>query len=193
MNGHWREGPGDALLDALEVSFGRPLPIVAEDLGLITDPVRALIRGHDLPGMAVLQFAFGGDAKNTYLPHNHRRRQVAYTGTHDNDTTAGWWAAASAEVRAHVERYFGPSDEPVPRRLVRAAWASPAELAVAPVQDLLGLSSDARMNTPGEGRGNWAWRMTDAQFDALPTAWLRELTETTGRTATRRGGEANDG
>ena len=189
VNGRWREGPGDALLDALEVSFGRPLSIVAEDLGLITDPVRALIRGHDLPGMAVLQFAFGGDAENTYLPHNHRRRQVAYTGTHDNDTTAGWWAAASPEVREHVARYLGPSEEPPHRRLVRAAWASVADLAVAPVQDLLGLGSEARMNTPGEGTGNWAWRMTDAQLDALPTAWLRELTETTGRTANRRGGE----
>ena len=188
VNGRWREGPGDALLDALEASFGRPLPIVAEDLGLITDPVRELIRGHDLPGMVVLQFAFGGDAKNTYLPHNHRPRQVAYTGTHDNDTTAGWWADASADVRAHVARYLGPSEEPVPRRLVRAAWASVADLAVAPVQDLLGLGSEARMNTPGEGTGNWGWRMTGAQLAALPTAWLRELTETTGR-----GGEANDG
>ncbi|MDT0631844.1 4-alpha-glucanotransferase [Rubrivirga sp. S365] len=181
VEGRWVEGPGSALLDALEADAGRPLPIVAEDLGLITDGVRDLIARHELPGMAVLQFAFGGDAQNAYLPHNHRRRQVVYTGTHDNDTTAGWWAAAPPEVRAHVERYLGPSAESVPRRLVRAAWASVADLAVVPVQDMLGLGSDARMNTPGEAAGNWAWRLTSDQLDALPTEWLRNLTETTGR------------
>ena len=184
QRGRWVEGPGSGLLEALEAEFGRPLPIVAEDLGLITDGVRALIAAHDLPGMLVLQFAFGGDAANTYLPHNHRPGQVVYTGTHDNDTTAGWWTAAPPEVRAHVERYLGPSTEGAARRLVRAAWASVADLAVAPVQDLLGLGSEARMNTPGDASGNWAWRMTDADLAALPVGWLRDLTETTGRAAT---------
>jgi 4-alpha-glucanotransferase len=181
IGGRWVEGPGDNLFRALEAEFGQPLPIVAEDLGLITDGVRALMGRHSLPGMAVLQFAFGGDAENPYLPHNHRQRLVAYTGTHDNDTTAGWWAAASDAERSHATRYLGLDGEPAHRAFVRTAWASVADLAVAPVQDVLGLGSEARMNTPGEGEGNWGWRLTDYQLAAADAGWLRETTETYGR------------
>ena len=184
VNGRWVAGPGDALFHALEAEVGAPLPIVAEDLGLITDEVRGLMERFRLPGMAVLQFAFGGDAANEYLPHHHRRRLVAYTGTHDNDTTAGWWeTGATAAERAYAARYLGldASTEAVHRAAVRAAWASVADLAVAPVQDVLGLGSAARMNTPGEGDGNWEWRLTDAQLATAPADWLRSLTETYGR------------
>ena len=183
VNGHWVEGPRDALFEALADEVGRPLPIVAEDLGLITDEVRDLMARFELPGMAVLQFAFGGDADNPYLPHRHRRQLVAYTGTHDNDTTAGWWASATPRERAYATRYFGlhASAEPVHRAFVRAAWASVADLAVTPMQDVLGLGSEARMNTPGEGTGNWGWRLTDAQLAETPVEWLHTLTATYGR------------
>jgi 4-alpha-glucanotransferase len=183
VNGRWVEGPRDALFEALADEVGRPLPIVAEDLGLITDEVRDLMDRFDLPGMAVLQFAFGGDPDNPYLPHRHRRRLVAYTGTHDNDTTAGWWDAAPPDERDYAGRYLGldASTEPVHRAAVRAAWASVADLAVAPMQDVLGLGAEARMNTPGEGAGNWGWRMTDAQLAEAPSRWLRTLTATYGR------------
>ena len=154
---------------------------------MITDGVRDLMEQFELPGMAVLQFAFGSDARNDYLPHRYRRRLVAYTGTHDNDTLAGWWErAASAEERAFATRYLGldASAEPPHRAGVRAVWASVADLAVAPMQDVLGLGSDARMNTPGEGTGNWGWRMTGRQLAEAPADWLRTLTETYGRSRT---------
>ncbi|PAP74994.1 4-alpha-glucanotransferase [Rubrivirga marina] len=183
VDGRWVDGPRDALFEALADEVGRPLPIVAEDLGLITDEVRELMARFDLPGMAVLQFAFGGDPDNPYLPHHHRRHLVAYTGTHDNDTTAGWWASASPDEREFAGRYLGldVSTEEVHRAALRSAWASVADLAVAPMQDVLGLGSEARMNTPGEGAGNWGWRMTDAQLAEAPSRWLRSLTATYGR------------
>lgn len=187
VDGRWVEGPRDGLFHALEEEFGRPLPIVAEDLGLITDEVRALMARFSLPGMAVLQFAFGGDATNDYLPHRHRRQLVAYTGTHDNDTTDGWWAnGATPREREFAARYLGlgASTEPVHRAAVRATWASVADLAVAPMQDVLGLGSASRMNTPGEGAGNWGWRMTAAQLAEAPAGWLRDLTQTYGRRVT---------
>ena len=183
IHGAWVEGPGDALFEAFEAEFGAPLPILAEDLGLITDEVRQLMARHDLPGMAVLQFAFG-DPDSDYLPHRYRRRLAAYTGTHDNDTFAGWWEdGASADEAAFATRYLGldATTEPAHRAAVCAVWASVADLAVVPVQDVLGLGSEARMNTPGAEAGNWGWRMTPAQLDALPLDWLRSLSETYGR------------
>jgi len=184
IDGVWVEGPRDALFDAFAAECGTPLPILAEDLGMITPEVRALMARHGLPGMAVLQFAFGGEPDNDYLPHRYRRDLAAYTGTHDNDTVAGWWhGGATAHERASAARYLGldASTEPVHRAAVRAVWASVADLAVAPVQDVLGLGSQARMNTPGIESGNWGWRMTPAQLRALPVGWLRSLTEAYGR------------
>ncbi|HJR69535.1 MAG TPA: 4-alpha-glucanotransferase, partial [Gammaproteobacteria bacterium] len=156
--GQWRRGRGDALLAALRARLGA-LPFVAEDLGVITDDVRALRDRFGLPGMVVLQFAFDGSPDNPHLPRHHRRNAVVYTGTHDNDTTVGWYACLDAQARDVVHRMLavGPAP-PVPEFLVDAAYASNAGLAIVPMQDLLALDSGARMNTPGTVAGNWRWR-----------------------------------
>lgn len=166
--GEWRKAPGEALLSTLEKALGR-LPLVAEDLGLITPEVEALRRRFSIPGMKVLQFAFGGDARNPYLPHNHTHDSVVYTGTHDNDTTLGWWQHADEHVKAHVRRYLGTSGVDMPTPLIRAGLASVSLLAVLPIQDILRLDSSARLNTPGTMEGNWRWRMEDAQM--VDPAW----------------------
>jgi 4-alpha-glucanotransferase len=187
-NGTWREAPGAELFAALKRALGRELPIVAEDLGFITDRVRELRDGMGFPGMRVLQFAFDSgesglafDPKNSFLPHTYVERSVVYTGTHDNDTLAGWIAQASAEERDYLERYLGyrPGD-PV-RALIREAWKSVAAWAIVPMQDLLGLGSEARMNTPSTLGGNWAWRMAEAAFAPGLAAELRELSRLYGR------------
>jgi 4-alpha-glucanotransferase len=156
--GRWRRGRGDALLDALRRQLGE-IPLVAEDLGLITDEVRALRDRFGLPGMAVLQFAFDGSSDNPHLPQHHHRNAVVYTGTHDNDTTVGWYAALDAHARDAVHRLLcvGPT-APVPEFLIEAAYASDAALAIVPMQDLLARDSGAHMNTPGTVVGNWRWR-----------------------------------
>jgi 4-alpha-glucanotransferase len=178
--GTWRPGPGAAFLDALRGALGG-LPFIAEDLGLITDDVLALRDRFGLPGMRVLQFAFGGDPDSPFLPHNYPPHTVVYTGTHDNDTTRGWYQhGATANERAFFRRYTGRRRDPdgaaVAWDFVRLAWASVADLALAPMQDLLGLSSEARMNHPGRAAGNWTWRLTPAALsDELGTR-LGELT-----------------
>jgi 4-alpha-glucanotransferase len=157
-DGTWRHSPGDALLTALRSAYGE-LPLVAEDLGIITDGVRALRDRFSLPGMVVLQFAFDGSTDNPHLPGNHRRDSVVYTGTHDNDTTVGWYASLDAHTRGVVSRMLGVPDSPaVPDFLIDAAYASNAALAVVPMQDLLALDSSARMNAPGTVIDNWRWR-----------------------------------
>ncbi|WP_326533610.1 4-alpha-glucanotransferase [Pseudorhodoferax sp.] len=161
MHGRWVPGPGPALFEAIAAALG-PLPIIAEDLGIITPDVDALRRGARLPGMRVLQFAFDGKAGNPYLPHHFEAATVVYTGTHDNDTTQGWWASAGAAERAQAAAYMGQDlaqlTPAVHWALVRLAWASVADTAIAPLQDVLGLGSADRMNLPGEGEGHWAWR-----------------------------------
>jgi len=156
--GRWRRGRGDALLGALRARSGNA-PLVAEDLGLITDEVRALRDRYELPGMVVLQFAFDGSPDNPHLPRHHRRNCVVYTGTHDNDTTVGWYASLDPRTRdvVHAMLGVGPTP-PVPDFLIDAAYASTAVLAVIPMQDLLARDSGARMNTPGTLVGNWRWR-----------------------------------
>jgi 4-alpha-glucanotransferase len=156
--GRWREAPGRELL-ARVVSQLPQLELVAEDLGVITDDVIALRREFALPGMRVLQFGFDGDPTNPHLPHQHEPDAVIYTGTHDNDTTVGWYAALSAVERDRVRRYLGRSDDQAVDALRRAALASVGVLAVLPVQDILQLGSEARLNRPGTIRGNWAWRL----------------------------------
>ena len=139
------------------------MPIIAEDLGIITPDVDALRRQFDLPGMRVLHFAFGGASDNTYLPHNYEANTVVYTGTHDNNTTPGWWAQASDAERQHVREYFAlkPEDEPsIHWVLIRAACASVADTAIHPLQDVLGLGAESRMNLPGVGEGHWEWRFS---------------------------------
>ena len=180
IDGRWLPGPGAALFDALRAALGG-LPFIAEDLGLITPDVDALRLSCDLPGMRVLHFAFGGAADNAYLPHNYAARTVVYTGTHDNDTTRGWWRQAPPQIVGHVQRYLGRDGHDIAWDLIRAAWASVAELAVVPLQDVLDLGSEARMNTPGTTGGNWSWRVTPGALTPAHLSRLAELTEWYGR------------
>jgi len=170
INGRWVKGPDAKLFDAFRAAFGGELPIIAEDLGIITPEVEKLRDDYGLPGMKILQFAFGGDASNPYLPHNHIPNCIVYTGTHDNDTTNGWFYAEAPEEaeRTHAMQYLACPWDAFHKSLNRAALASPAALAVLPLQDLLGLGSDARMNTPGTALGNWEWRATQRQLDEAP-------------------------
>jgi 4-alpha-glucanotransferase len=157
MDGRWVKAPGQALFERLEQVFD-PLPLVAEDLGIITPQVEALRRQFGLPGMKILQFAFDGNGANPYLPHHHEPCGVVYTGTHDNDTSLGWFDRLSREERERVRAYFGYATEAMPWLLIRAALASVAQLSILPMQDLLGLGSEHRMNTPGTQERNWVWR-----------------------------------
>lgn len=178
--GRWVKAPGAELLKTLLSALGG-LPFIAEDLGLITPQVEALRDDFGLPGMRVLQFAFGGSFDNPFLPHQYSRNAVVYTGTHDNDTTAGWYASLSADEQARVRRYASCDGAHVAWDLVRLAWASVADLAIAPLQDVLGLGPEARMNTPGNPTDNWRWRFTRPMLRNDLLDWLRDLTETYGR------------
>lgn len=181
--GRWRRGPGGAVIRAARAELG-DVPLVAEDLGEITPAVRRLMDELELPGMRVLQFAFTGRRDNPYLPHNHPERAVVYTGTHDNDTTAGWWASAGRAERAAARRAFaeqGIEDDEPHRAMVRLALASRARLALLPAQDLLGLGSEARLNRPGSRDGNWSWRLGRGQLTPGLAGWLREETAASGR------------
>jgi len=170
--GVWRRGPGASVFRAAESELG-PLPVVAEDLGVITEPVRRLRRELGFPGMAVLQFGVVGvDSSNPHLPTNHREQAVVYTGTHDNDTTLGWWRSLTDEQRRWSE--LDPND-PV-WALIAAAWGSRAALAVAPLQDVLGLGNEARMNLPGTETGNWSWRYRRRALTAELAERLRAVT-----------------
>lgn len=176
VGGHWAPGPGAELLAALRAGLGS-LPVVAEDLGVITPEVDALREEFLLPGMRVLQFAFGGAVESRFLPHRYVPNLLVTTGTHDNDTTRGWYEKLTPAERATFEAYEpGATADPV-WSLVRLAWASVANLAVAPLQDLLGLGSEARVNTPGVAGGNWRWRASEA--DAAGAAWAARLAEYT--------------
>ena len=159
IDGQWRPGPGIALFDAMRAALGE-LPIIAEDLGTITDDVIALRDDLGLPGMAVLQFAFGGGPDNAYLPHNLQRNCVIYTGTHDNDTSRGWFATAPDAERRATQVYLKTDGSEIQWDLIHAASSSVAALAIYPMQDVLGLDSDARMNVPGRGDVQWRWRFT---------------------------------
>jgi 4-alpha-glucanotransferase len=156
--GEWRLTPGQDLLRLLMDELG-DLPIVAEDLGLITDDVVALRKGFGLPGMRVLQFAFSGESDNPHLPHMHEHDSVVYTGTHDNDTTLGWYRSLNEETRRCVDSMLRVAPDSMPDALMRAALGSVAQLAVIPAQDLMGLGSEARLNTPGTVLNNWHWHL----------------------------------
>ncbi|HEX6122232.1 MAG TPA: 4-alpha-glucanotransferase [Ktedonobacterales bacterium] len=183
-HGRWVPGPGTALFRAIEAALGA-VPFIAEDLGLITPEVRALQRALGFPGMRVLQFAFGAGAGNEHLPHNYERGCLVYTGTHDNNTTRGWFAAAGAEERAHALAYLGTTPKQVVWEMMRAALASIADLAIIPLQDLLELSHAARMNTPAKSGGNWAWRCTSSQLAPPIAERLAALTTLYGRAEPR--------
>lgn len=155
--GHWDTAPGDALFESLQRTCA-PLSLIAEDLGHITPEVIDLRRRFGLPGMRVLQFAFDGDPDNLHLPHNHEHCGVVYTGTHDNDTTCGWFYSLDSEHQQRVYGYLGMPQETMPWALVRSAMASVSRLAVVPMQDVMALDYASRMNVPGTETGNWRWR-----------------------------------
>ncbi len=172
-DGWWEPGPGADLLGPVLDAAG-PGALVAEDLGVITPAVEQLRVSAGLPGMKVLQFAFDGDPGNPHLPAHHAKHSVVYTGTHDNDTTLGWWRSLRDDTRDLVRSVLLDPDEEMPWPLVRLAHSSRAQLAVVPAQDLLGLGSEARMNTPGVPRGNWTWRAESGAFDRALAERLRE-------------------
>ena len=173
-NGRWVPGPGADLFDRLVGEFGQ-LPLIAEDLGLITPDVHALRERYGLPGMRVVQFALGGP-DNPYWPHNYESNTVAYTGTHDNDTSAGWYAKLNDHDRRTVAAYLGRDVWSPAWDLIRLAWSSVAVLAVAPLQDVLELGTEGRMNVPGVADGNWRWRVRPEQFPHRVTERLAEMT-----------------
>jgi 4-alpha-glucanotransferase len=185
INGAWIKAPGLKLFRALEAALG-PLPIVAEDLGLITSEVEALRLEMKMPGMKVIQFGFSDKGAHMHLPQQYTPATVAYTGTHDNDTTQGWWNTANAETRSAVEAFVGPvpisgdNGRPV-WPLIRAIEASVAELAVVPAQDLLELGSEGRMNTPSVGAGNWGWRAPEGSWTQAMAARLAAIVDVTDR------------
>ncbi len=184
--GVWRRGPGRPLFDAVRASLGE-LRVIAEDLGVITPPVERLRDELGLPGMLVLQFAFGRPGGLERLGPELSNR-VVYTGTHDNDTTAGWWASASREERRNArqalhDRGIELHSEPPYWALVRLALSLRGSLAIVPLQDVLGLGSEARMNTPGRGSGNWGWQLRGGELTGELAARLQEATATAGRLA----------
>ena len=179
--GRWVPGPGRALFDAIFAALG-PLQLVAEDLGHITGEVTALRRALGFPGMRVLQFAFEGDADNPHRLEHHTVDTVVYTGTHDNDTTMGWWLSLSDEHKAAVLDDLGQPTQALPIPLIQAALASPARLAIFPMQDLLELGSEGRMNTPGTLTGNWTWRFQWCDLPMNLTADYRTLIAQSART-----------
>jgi 4-alpha-glucanotransferase len=187
--GKWVEGPGAEFFRASEKELGA-LPFIAEDLGLITRDVYALRDEFHLPGMRVLQFAFDGHADNPHLPHNYVANTVVYTGTHDNPTTREWFEDLPNDQQQNLWRYLKrPSSataEAAPA-LLELAWSSPAALAMAPLQDLLNLGREARMNVPGRAEGNWRWRMTENMLSDGKFEWLHDLTKNSNRLAALRG------
>ena len=183
--GNWIAGPGADFFEAVKREL-RSLPFIAEDLGIITQDVTALREHYLLPGMRVLQFGFDGDSANPHLPHNHVHNTVVYTGTHDNNTTRGWFEALPDERKQSLWNYLrrssGESSEAA-AALMRLAWSSPAALAMSPLQDLLNLGAEARMNVPARTEGNWLWRSTEAMLSASAFEWLRDLTSVSDRSS----------
>ena len=203
VTGHWRAGPGDSLFAALRAAFSAAHPhgheahqpgalkIIAEDLGIITKEVTALRTRLGLPGMRILQFAFDGHADNLYLPHNFETNTVVYTGTHDNDTTLGWWNGLAPHEQDYVRRYLGINGESIHWALIRVASASVASISIIPMQDVLGLDSHHRMNQPGIGTGYWEWRFSWHQLASWHGELLADLTRLHGRIHERRTGASS--
>jgi 4-alpha-glucanotransferase len=184
-HGRWVQGPGAALFDAMTAALG-PLPVVAENLGVITPDVEELRARFAYPGMAILQFAFGGDGQaHDFLPHNYPRERVVYTGTHDNDTVVGWWNSGGgdstrdhemiAREKEYARRYLATDGTDIHWTLIRTALASVANTVLVPMQDVLGLGSEARMNFPGRQSGNWGFRFSWDQLTPAITHRLREM------------------
>jgi 4-alpha-glucanotransferase len=200
VNGQWKPGPGADLFKAIKQAFAGadgPLPIIAEDLGLITPEVEKLRDEFDLPGMRILQFAFGTDPQaDEFKPYNFKPNTVVYTGTHDNDTTVGWFTSQDAgastrsqeevnEEREFVLKYLGSDGKEIHWDFIRLAESSVANTAIIPLQDVLGLGSEARMNTPARESGNWGWRYRAEQLTPEIRARLAELADIYGRNRAR--------
>ncbi|GMQ82165.1 MAG: 4-alpha-glucanotransferase [Rhodothermia bacterium] len=194
INGRWVKGPGSDLFRALKTHFGT-IPIIAENLGVMTEEVAALMTEFDFPGMAILQFALDGEMGREYLPRNLKEDLVAYTGTHDNDTFLGWWQNRDEErdllemnqIRAFASMHLkleGQPESEIPWKGIEALMASDARTVIVPIQDVLGLPTHARMNTPGTSEGNWEWRLKRGQIQSEQIHRLRELTSTYGRNVT---------
>jgi 4-alpha-glucanotransferase len=186
IKGQWLPGPGAALFDAIHAALG-PLAIIAEDLGEVTPDVEVLRRQFALPGMRILQFAFGDDSRNTFLPHHHQNDTVVYTGTHDNDTTRGWWESASEHERRSVREYLAVDGSEIHWDLIRASCASVANTAIHPMQDILGLGTEHRMNFPGKCEGYWEWRFEWAQVLPQHAHRLKDLCRIYGRDGSNDG------
>ncbi len=180
IDGEWVKAPGDALFSSLVNTFGE-LPFVAEDLGIITDEVTALREKYAMPGMKILQFAFGDDASNPYLPHQHTKDSISYTGTHDNNTTLGWFEEQDDNVKARVYEYLGGTSEEMPWLLIRASLASVSQFSIIPMQDVLGLNGEHRMNVPGTTEGNWNWQFDWNMISEECAPRLKTLNELYGR------------
>jgi 4-alpha-glucanotransferase len=185
QQGQWIKGPGETLFDALQAALG-PLPIIAEDLGVITPEVEELRDLYNFPGMKILQFAFDSGPTDPYLPHNHVRHGVVYTGTHDNDTTGGWCDSIAEAERSEMKSYLGTSGEDCVGDLIRAALMSVANTAIFPFQDILKLGNEARMNLPGTALGNWEWRFSR---DMLPPDLAASVRSQVARYGRARQGE----
>jgi 4-alpha-glucanotransferase len=188
IKGQWRKGPGQALFTEIHRALGLKhskgldsFRIMAEDLGIITPEVTALRKAVGFPGMSILQFAFDGKSDNFYLPHNFETQTVVYTGTHDNDTTRGWWESLSEAQRDYVRRYLGLNGSSIHWDMIHAASASVADISIIPMQDVLGLDSTARMNCPGVTDGCWEWRFTWDQVAPWHADHLAELARLHGR------------
>ncbi|GHU69470.1 4-alpha-glucanotransferase [Clostridia bacterium] len=180
-NGQWRPGPGYPFFETINKALGNP-EVIAEDLGDITSAVKRLLKRTGYPGMKVLQFAFNPGADSEYLPHKYERNCVVYTGTHDNDTSLGYFANAPAKERRFARQYLNMGRQAsVPWTMIRAAWSSTANTAIAPIQDFLELGSEARVNVPGIAEGNWSWRMKPGALTDELADKIRVLTELYGR------------
>jgi 4-alpha-glucanotransferase len=180
VNGSWVNVPGKELFYAVKNAFGE-LPFWAEDLGVITPDVEALRDEFEFPGMKILQYAFNGDPKNDYLPHNYPKNCVAYTGTHDNDTSRGWFDSQNRRERGFCLKYLNSDGKEIHWDFIRAIWASVADTTIAPMQDLLGLGNEARMNLPASSAGNWNWQCREGDFSEEIASKLKELGEIYGR------------
>ena len=179
-NGSWQPGPKAHFFETVEKYLGQ-LPIIAEDLGVITDEVIKLREKFGFPGMKILQFAFYGDEHNPYLPHNIQENFVVYTGTHDNETTVGWYKNLPQHIKDYVNRYLKTDGKKIHLDLIKTAWQTKANYAVAPMQDFLGLDNSARMNTPGTTENNWQWRLNKKHLNDKLTNWIYELTKNSDR------------
>jgi 4-alpha-glucanotransferase len=184
--GHWERSPGGDVFAAIRREFG-DIPVIIEDLGVITPDVVTLREILGFPGMNVLQFAFENDPTNVYLPHNYRCDSVVYTATHDNETTVGWFNSRSEDERIAIQTYLGRDGSDISWDLIRAALASVADTAIIAMQDILRLGNDARMNVPGQPFGNWSWRCRADQLTPDLASGLGALTHLYGRTPDTNG------